>query len=79
MSLVDCSQVSNIDLFIIARDNDDILEVRNLIINHWNDEYINEANQDILMDIAEFQPSQFHKIRDLLEPDNLIFCMKYYL
>lgn len=65
--------------FTSACDNDDILEIRNLIINHWNDEYINEANQDILMDIAEFNPSQFHKIKDLLEPDNLNFCLKYYL
>lgn len=69
----------SLDLFIIARDNDDILEVRNLIINHWNDEYIQYANQDILMDIVEFHPSQFYKVKDLLEQDNLIFCMKYYL
>jgi hypothetical protein len=50
-----------------------------LIINYWKDDYINEANQDVLMDIAEFNPSQFHKFKDLLEPDNLNFCLKYYL
>lgn len=63
--------------FITARDNDDFFVLKNLIKNHWNDEYINEANQDILMDIAEIQPNLFNKIAYLLELDNLIFCLKY--